>query len=110
MSQPARCSAPESAPSCPTPDRIERGDFQLKGAARPSCCEGCDAGHGATRGVVLRQTERGDREFPRCLITNDHMNCGSRFPPKRKRSFPILAGRPTLDVAAALGGEAAVPQ
>ena len=33
-------------------------------------------------------TEVGDREFPRCLITNDHMNCGSRFPPKRKRSTP----------------------
>jgi hypothetical protein len=45
----------------------------------------------------------------RCLITNGHMSCGSRFPPKRKRSFPILAVRPTLKLAAALVRQAAIP-
>jgi hypothetical protein len=42
-----------------------------------------------------------DQEFPRCPITNGHMSCGSRFPPKRMRSFWILAARPTLKLAAA---------
>src|ERR1700722_10010556 len=32
----------------------------------------------------------GDEEFPRCRIANDHTSRGSRFPPKRKRSFPGL--------------------
>ena len=34
---------------------------------------------------------------------------GSRFPPKRKRSFPILAARPTLKLAAVLVRQAAIP-
>ena len=37
------------------------------------------------------------------------MSCGSRFPQKRKRSFPILAVRPTLKLAAALVRQAAIP-
>ena len=51
----------------------------------------------------------GDRELPRCRITNDHMNCGSQFPPKRRRSFPILAVMPTLKLAGALQRQAMIP-
>ena len=64
----------------------------------------------ALRGALCSNKNRvGDREFPRCLITNDHMNCGSRFPPKRKRSFPILAVRRMLKLAAELLRQAAIP-
>jgi hypothetical protein len=109
MSQPARCSAAQSAPSCPAPDRIERGDFQLKGAAALFAARAVMPVTALRGRCAQTDTEVGDREFPRCLITNDHMNCGSRFPPKRKRSFPILAVRPTLKLAAALGRQAAIP-
>jgi hypothetical protein len=72
----------------------------------------CDSGHGATRGVVLNleaRTGPGGQELPRCLITNNHMSCGSRFPLKRKRSFPILEVRRTLKLAAAPVRQAAIP-
>jgi hypothetical protein len=52
---------------------------------------------------------RAAEEFPRCLITNDHMSCGSRFPLRWKRSFPILAVRPTLKLTAAPMRQAAIP-
>ena len=83
--------------------------FSTQGRGRPFCCEGCDAGHGATRALRSDRHRGWDREFPRCPITNDHMNCGSRFPPKRKRSLPILAARLTLKLAAALVRQAAIP-
>jgi hypothetical protein len=38
----------------------------------------------------MSQTGLDGQEFPRCLIINGQMSCGSRFPPKPKRSFPIL--------------------
>jgi hypothetical protein len=54
--------------------------------------------------------ERGwGKKFPRCLITNGHMSCGSRFPLKRKRSFPILAVMPTLKLAGAPEKQAMIP-
>jgi hypothetical protein len=63
----------------------------------------CDGSHGATRGIVLnmRLTRPGGQEFSKCLIINGHMRCGSRFPLKQKRSFPILAVVPTLKLAGA---------
>jgi hypothetical protein len=48
-------------------------------------------------------------EFPRCPIINGHMSCGSRSPPKRKRSFPILAVMPTLKLAGAPEKQAMIP-
>jgi hypothetical protein len=59
--------------------------------------------------LVFRLTRLGGQEFQRCLITNGHMSCGSRFPPKRKRSFPILAVMPTLKLAGALVGKQRFP-
>jgi hypothetical protein len=63
----------------------------------------------ALRALCSNKESGGDQEFPRCLITNDRMSCGSRFPPKRKALFPILAARPTLKLAAALVRQAAIP-
>jgi hypothetical protein len=37
------------------------------------------------------------------------MSCGSRFPPKRKRSFPILAVTPTPKLAGAPKKQAMIP-
>ena len=73
-----------------------------------TCKTGCDSGHGATRGVMLKQRGRGSG-VSKSLITNDHMSCGSRSPPKRKRSFPILAVMPTQRVAGAPGKQAMIP-
>jgi hypothetical protein len=74
-------------------------------------CARCDSGHGATRGFVLTMQVNGlgGQEFPRCLIINGHMNCGSRSPPKRKRSFPMLAVMPTLKLAGAPEKQAMIP-
>jgi hypothetical protein len=71
----------------------------------------CDGRHGATGGVVLNMlsTRPGGQEFPRCLIINGHMRCGSRFPLKQKRSFPILAVMPTLKLAGAPEKQAMTP-
>ena len=51
----------------------------------------------------------GGPELPRCPITSGHMSCGSRFPPKRKHSFPILAVMPTLKLAAAPKRQPMIP-
>ena len=58
---------------------------------------GSDGRHGVTRGVVLKTglTRWGGQDFSKMLIINVHMSCGSRFPPKWKRSFPTLAETPT---------------
>ena len=43
------------------------------------------------------------------IIMNVHMSCGSRFPPKWKRSFPTLAVTPTQRLTAALVRQAGIP-
>ena len=59
--------------------------------------------------LVFSLMRPGGQEFPRCLIINGHMSCGSRFPRKRKRSFPILAVMPTLKLAGAPKKQAMIP-
>jgi hypothetical protein len=59
--------------------------------------------------LVWNSNGPGGQEFPRCLIINGHMSCGSRFPPKRKRSFLTLAVMPTLKLAGAPEKQAMIP-
>ncbi len=58
--------------------------------------------YGSQRGL-------GGQEFLRCPIINGHMSCGLRSPPKRKRSFPILAVMPALKLAGAPKKQAMIP-
>src|ERR1700733_2963131 len=105
MVPPARAGLPRA---CPHPGA---GTF-FNSRERLPFLSSCDGGHGATRGVVLTLPESmglGGQEFLRCPIINGHMSCGSRFPPHRQRSSPILAVRPTLKLAVALVRQAAIP-
>jgi hypothetical protein len=64
----------------------ERMIRSLRRLSHPCCLRAVIAIMALRRVLYSNKGEVGDQEFPRCAITNGHMSCGPRFPPKRKRS------------------------
>jgi hypothetical protein len=79
--------------------------LDLGGFGRPFCCAGCDASHGATRGVALFVRQRpGGQEFRRCLSHELRLAISS----ETEALIRILVVRRTLKLADALVRQAAI--